>query len=133
MKKLFAIPLILVMMPCAFAVDASKLNPDFSLLDPYYASLSLCAQNCSLGACYSVVEASCPSGWTNNSGTCTRTSGTTHDTTNHRYVTAMYGSCSTTDEEHWYCARLCDANTCSTCCSVASGKVVGTCEACNQL
>lgn len=129
MKKLFAIPLILAMMPCAFAA----LNPDFSLIDANYASLSSCALMCSLGACYSVVEAnSCPSGWTNNSGTCLRLPSTAHDTTNHRYVTTTYGSCSVTDTEYWVCARACDADVCTTCCSVASGKVVGTCTACNQ-
>ncbi|HBP26973.1 MAG TPA: hypothetical protein DD611_03260 [Alphaproteobacteria bacterium] len=129
MRKLFAIPLMLVMMPCAFAAALDPLDPG-TKLELYYTSSSECAKKCSLAACYSVLEDVCPSGWTNYSDTCKRTSGTTHDTANHRYVTTVYGSCNTTSEERWYCAKACDADVCKTCCPVASGSIINTCTAC---
>lgn len=123
MRKLLVLSLMLVAMPCAFALD--KIDPN---IKPYYSSLTECRNNCSLSYCYSKIEQVCPSGWTeNSSGVCTRAGGTIRDTTNHRYITELYGSCNPTSEEQWYCAKSC-SSPCEQCCSSSGTSLCTTCQ-----
>lgn len=125
MRKLLVLPLMLVMMPYAFAFDLNPIDPN---IQPYYSSRTECKNKCSLSHCYSKMEQVCPSGWTkNSSGVCTRTGGTTHDTTNHRYITTMYGSCNPTTEERWYCANSCPTG-CDTCCPTSGTSLCTQCQ-----
>ena len=109
MRKLLVLPLMLVAMPCAFALNTNPITSS-------YGSHAACGRACTLSYCYSKIEQVCPSGWTtNSSGVCTRKGETGHDTTNHRYITAVFGSCSPTTEEVWYCANSCPRG-CEYCC-----------------
>lgn len=109
MRKLLVLPLMLVAMPCAFALNTNPITSS-------YGSHAACGRACTLSYCYSKIEQVCPSGWTtNSSGVCTRKGETGHDTINHRYITAVFGSCTPTTEEVWYCANSCPRG-CEYCC-----------------